>query len=284
MGYNDELIGKWMPVLEASQCQESRRTTLARCCESTAHDIEMKQTLDFETYGCSENKFVFNSSIPILARTITHMNAFRVMDCVPLDGPIGYDNGVNANSCVEAKTIKVCEYYPINYNAISGHLSPYDINVLSNLICNRIDAILLNMLKGMLNSESHNTISRAELPSIDPNGYGVSIISSGVKEWAFRRNGEKNIANDPMQALCSSDYINSGKTELLIDNTSIGDYVILGNIGTGAVTYCPYIPVDIGVFAVDGKTRIDVRSRFGMKFDDIARHFKIYNIIDQTME
>lgn len=275
MDYNDRLIKKWMPLLEASHCQEDRKLILANCCESTANIIKMKERVDVETYGCSNNPFVVNSLIPVLARVITHMNAFRVMDCVPLNGPASFVSG----KAIDAKTSKVCEYYPIKYNSISGKMSTYDVNTLSNLICNRIDAILLDMLKGMLNSESHMTIKRTDISSINPDGYNVSIISSDLTCQAFQNENE-TFRNDTMQSLCNSDYINNGKTELLIDNTSIGDYVILGNIGTGTINYCPYIPVDLNVSIVDGKIRMDVRSRYGMQFNDIAKNYKIYNVVD----
>lgn len=275
MDYNDRLIKKWMPLLVASKCQEDRKLILANCCESTANQLQMKTNLDVATYGCSDNAFVVKSLIPILARTITHMNAFRVMDCVPIIGPASFVSG----KAIEAKTSRVCEYYPIKYNSISGKMSTYDVNTLSSLICNRIDAILLDMLKSMLNSESHMTINRSDISSINPDGYNVSIISSGLSCQVFQ-NEKETFRNDTMQALCNSDYINNGKTELLIDNTSIGDYVILGNIGTGSVNYCPYIPVDLNVSVVDEKIKMDVRSRYGMQFNDIAKNYKIYNVVD----
>lgn len=229
-----------------------------------------------DIYGKETKKFFERYSIPILANVITHMNAFRIVDISAMNAPIGYVNG----KVVETMPNFILSYVPIVQDWGRGELaSVYDLNTLSNLICNRLDAIILNKLKIALFNDSV-PVNRSDVLDIDPGTYNTAIISHGIKNWAYEKNGKKSIANDQSQALCSSDYINNGKTELLIDNSAAYEYVILGNVGNGGATYCPYMPVFPSVKVVDDMIKIIVSSRHGMEFNGIGKHYKMYRIVD----
>ena len=274
MGYNQDLIAKWEPILTATNCQEELRLTLATCCETM--QMEINGIRKYHDSHKENMDFLEKYSIPILAKAITKMNAFRIVEQKAMHGPIDKVNG----TVIEAYTKMICDYVPVGQDSILNFIaSDYDINELINLTCNRLDAIIVNMLKLALSKES-TSINRFDMMDIEPSGYNTAIISSGVKKWAFEHNGRKNIRNDQMQALCPSDYINDGKTELLIDNTSTYDYVILGNVGHGGATYYPYEPVIPEVKVIDSEFVIGLRSRFGMVFNEVGKHYKMYKIVD----
>lgn len=274
MGYNQDLIVKWAPVLDSYKCQEDLKLTLATCCEIMRNDI-----YGIRKYNLSNKEtidFLAKCSIPILARVITKMNAFRIVDRIVMRGPTDKVNG----TLITAYTKKICDYVPICKDVMRGKFaSDYDINELTNLICNKLDAFIVDMLKLELYKES-TSINRFDIMDIEPGEYHTAIISPGIKKWAFKHNGGKKIRNDQMQALCPSDYINDGKTELLIDNTSTEEYVILGNVGHGSATYCPYEPVVPEVKVIDSEFVIELRSRFGMAFNEVGKHYKMYKIVD----
>ena len=75
MGYNQDLIAKWEPILTATNCQEELRLTLATCCETMQMEINgirkyhdsHKENMDFlEKYSIPILSKILNNSISVI--------------------------------------------------------------------------------------------------------------------------------------------------------------------------------------------------------------------------
>lgn len=275
----DNLIDKWLPVLESSRIESDYQQMVAQCCENTRHylreilNFDEEQGMGIKSLSEPDKAFIASHTIPIMIKVIKDLNIYKLVDVKPMDGPISciypiVQEDQTYRQLVEARTSKLLHYVPVSIN---GMMSLYDVNTITNLVGSRLESSILGLVKDTLHETNCSEVNWSELDGLEE--WGVVVVSEGMAEKIL---SDYEYKNDTNQLLCHAGNI-SDKTSILIDNAPSEDYVIVGNPGKGSITYCPYLPL-----VMEANTNMDIgfRSMFGMLYHELDKNYKMYKIVD----
>lgn len=279
----DNLIAKWLPVLDAARIEEDSKFMVAQFCENTHHDLMSRKILNFdEEQGIGvkpssepDKTFIASHTIPIMVKVIKDLNIYKLVDVKPMSGPVSFifpivHEDPTYKQITEALTAKLFHYVPVH---MGDTLSVYDVNTLANLVRSRLESFILTKIKTKLQETNCSEINWSELGGLED--WGVVVVSEGRAERIL---SDYEYKNDTNQSLCHAGNI-SDKTTILIDNASDEDYVIVGNPGKGSICYCPYLPLVMDIGKDDtGIEGINVKSRFGLLYHELEKNYKMYKV------